>query len=177
MRKRSGSKMEMSHSSLRKKEISLEFPENEAASLLLGLPMDEEPEVSESQYPPSFSSDTIVKKWEHHNIRCAIAQGPFRNCNGYVQIPKNHPWRTITDYNEVPVNVHGGLTFSDRDGWFGFDTGHYRDIWEGKNIMNNLMGLSFPRIPDDPIDWNMDSLTREVNSLATQVAEAGIGYV
>jgi hypothetical protein len=164
--------MEMSHSSLIKKEINLEFPENEAASLLLGLPMDEEPETP---YPEQFSPDMIAKPWEHHGIRCIIAKGPFRNYNGYVQIPKNHPWRKINDYNEIPAEIHGGITFMDNHGWIGFDTGHYRDIWEGMNIMDGLIVPT--RIPDNPIDWNIDLLIQEVNSLATQVAEAGIGYV
>jgi len=51
--------------------------------------------------------------------------------NGYVGLPKRHPWFEI-DYDNIPVNVHGGLTYSDLDKesglWLiGFDTGHYED--------------------------------------------------
>jgi len=63
--------------------------------------------------------------------------------NGYVIIPKGHPLHG-KDYEDIDINVHGGLTFSesaetlldewdeispeDREGWVvGFDTAHYGD--------------------------------------------------
>ncbi len=68
--------------------------------------------------------------------------------NGYVVIFKGHLMYG-KNYNEVPVNIHGGLTYSEsvnsamengnfpelteemKDGWvFGFDTAHYCDDME-----------------------------------------------
>ncbi len=61
--------------------------------------------------------------------------------NGYVVIPKGHKLHGI-NYDDINVNVHGGLTFSKlasdldwieipedaKDGWIvGFDTAHYGD--------------------------------------------------
>lgn len=67
--------------------------------------------------------------------------------NGYVLIPPGHPYHGV-GYDDIPVEVHGGLTFSDiitqdlvdsewADGkldnadvgyWaVGFDTAHYGD--------------------------------------------------
>lgn len=63
--------------------------------------------------------------------------------NGYVIVPVGHPAHGKY-YDEIDVDVHGGLTFAksvneliednsvfsddDKDGWvFGFDTWHYRD--------------------------------------------------
>ena len=68
---------------------------------------------------------------------------------GYVAVPPGHPYHG-KDYDEVPVAVHGGLTFSEgcnEDGpieravchipepgqpadvwWLGFDCGHCMDI-------------------------------------------------
>ena len=55
--------------------------------------------------------------------------------NGYVGVPPNHPWFG-KDYNELDVDVHGGLTFSNKAApkeqpdsywWIGFDTCHYQD--------------------------------------------------
>jgi len=61
--------------------------------------------------------------------------------NGYVIIPKGHPYHG-KHYDDIPVNVHGGLTFSenakdldwpeldkkDKEGWVvGFDTAHFGD--------------------------------------------------
>lgn len=63
--------------------------------------------------------------------------------NGYVLIPENHPLHG-KDYDDIDVDVHGGLTFSelvdaemvekweldkeDKGKWcVGFDTAHYSD--------------------------------------------------
>lgn len=62
--------------------------------------------------------------------------------NGYVVIPKGHKCHG-KDYDDIDVEVHGGLTFSDaaddikdwpeiieedKGGWvIGFDTAHYDD--------------------------------------------------
>jgi len=55
--------------------------------------------------------------------------------NGYVRIAEGHPFYD-KGYENIPVNVHGGLTFSEHimdnekwsDGyWVGFDTAHYGD--------------------------------------------------
>ena len=64
--------------------------------------------------------------------------------NGYALIPKGHPFHGV-EYDDIPVNVHGGLTFgrlvdeemvkhwpelSEEDIGFwmvGFDTMHYMD--------------------------------------------------
>ena len=51
--------------------------------------------------------------------------------NGYVGLPKWHPWYEM-GYDDIPVRVHGGLTYADwykeEDLWvIGFDTGHYND--------------------------------------------------
>lgn len=67
--------------------------------------------------------------------------------NGYVLIPEGHPCYGI-DYNDIPVDVHGGLTFGQIidvqliNNWseldtedlgkymVGFDTCHYQDTLE-----------------------------------------------
>ena len=51
--------------------------------------------------------------------------------NGYVGLPKWHPWFNM-NYDDIPVNIHGGLTYANLDKesglWIiGFDTGHYND--------------------------------------------------
>ncbi len=59
--------------------------------------------------------------------------------NGYVLVPIGHPLYRI-DYDEISIEVHGGLTFSDyakhlkgvpenqHNMWaIGFDTAHYQD--------------------------------------------------
>ena len=49
--------------------------------------------------------------------------------NGYVSVPKDHPWYG-KDYNDIEVEIHGGLTFSESindEYWIGFDCAHYGD--------------------------------------------------
>ncbi len=55
--------------------------------------------------------------------------------NGYVGVPKGHPWYGL-EYEKVPADVHGGLTFGSQHvkwdlppdyHWFGFDTCHWGD--------------------------------------------------
>lgn len=80
--------------------------------------------------------------------------------NGYVRIAEGHPFYGMY-YMDIPVSVHGGLTFGDHvmdnnhfpDGyWVGFDTAHYGDdseIWtieavsdETIDLFNEIYGLS-----------------------------------
>jgi len=80
--------------------------------------------------------------------------------NGYVRIVEGHPFYDM-NYMDIPVNVHGGLTFGDNimdsnhfpDGyWVGFDTAHYgddSDLWtieavsdETIHLFNEIYGLS-----------------------------------
>lgn len=49
--------------------------------------------------------------------------------NGYVNLPKTHKWYG-KQYDNIPVDIHGGLTYSGQDGesWrIGFDTVHLAD--------------------------------------------------
>lgn len=51
--------------------------------------------------------------------------------NGYVGLPEWHPYHGLS-YDEIPVNVHGGLTYAQLDDetnlWIiGFDTNHFGD--------------------------------------------------
>lgn len=54
--------------------------------------------------------------------------------NGYVHLPPGHKWYGW-DYNTIPVDIHGGLTFGQWDkehiNWvIGFDTAHSGDTLE-----------------------------------------------
>jgi len=54
--------------------------------------------------------------------------------NGYVGLPKWHPYFEL-NYEEIPIRIHGGLTYSDYNEnkklWvIGFDTNHFGDSIE-----------------------------------------------
>lgn len=80
----------------------------------------------------SDPSTRFEKSWSHRGLECglaptpelAIACGPF---NGYVRVPAEHP-AAGKDYDDLDVDVHGGLTFDhqcdDGSTWFGWDNAH-----------------------------------------------------
>lgn len=93
------------------------------------------------EFPPIFALDfTLSRGWG----------------NGYVALPKGHPWYGM-DYNEIPVDIHGGLTFSqlasnwaedhdfDPESWvIGFDTAHYGDnitVWPKERVEEEAINL------------------------------------
>ena len=106
--------------------------------------------------------------------------------NGYVKIPADHPWREFEGYDDLPVTVHGGLTFgpraaygnpfsgreepaitwADTGGWVGFDTLH---AWDMGDISVWDRDKSFPQMRSN---WTQESVEVEVWGLADQVAQA-----
>ena len=62
--------------------------------------------------------------------------------NGYIVLPESHPWYSLAgydgeDYDNVPIAVHGGLTFGTWENHhiiLGFDTCHDGDNPETHNL-------------------------------------------
>lgn len=103
---------------------------------------------------------------------------------GYVGVLPGHPWHG-KDYGDVPVEVHGGLTFSDGcEGdppyrichiplpgqpddvwWLGFDCGHFMDLLPGMPMFNDI---------EPPIyEYRTEAYVKaEVERLAAQVRAA-----
>ena len=52
--------------------------------------------------------------------------------NGYVLIPKKHPWYGV-DYDMLPVHIHGGLTFSEF-----FQTNYIEEWLSNKDIVGDI---------------------------------------
>lgn len=104
----------------------------------------------------------IVSRGDGAEIEWAIVPHPtFGIYNGYVKIPEDHPWFE-KHYDDIPVQVHGGLTYGDDGGWIGFDTAHLGDYW-----------------PDSEFDtgeprniWTLERLADETKFLAEQVLNA-----
>ena len=86
---------------------------------------------------------------ENTGLDCLIVRGPSGALCGYVGVPEDHKYYEV-DYQEVPVDIHGGLTFSNKCAnvedttkhvchpiedaanhpvwWLGFDCAHLYDI-------------------------------------------------
>lgn len=107
----------------------------------------------------------IVKKWIYKGKLCVITQNIWEP---YVKTISSslHDWyngyvETILakDYDDLNINVHGGLTFGGELGFeelkgkrfYGFDTAHAFD--------------------DNPNIQNLDYVTKETEQLADQIIE------
>lgn len=83
--------------------------------------------------------------------------------NGYIILPEFHPWYSLAghdgeDYDNVPMNVHGGLTFGTKKNGYlilGFDTCHHGD---------------------DPEIHNLDYVERECLRMVIQALNANSTY-
>lgn len=94
-----------------------------------------------------WNDEPDKKQWldKETGLPCLIVRNPMGALCGYVGVSKEHPLFN-KDYDEVGVEVHGGLTFSDfcQEGgkichevcegeddkvwWLGFDTAHLGDL-------------------------------------------------
>lgn len=79
----------------------------------------------------------------HAGFSCFILRNQIGCWCGYVGIPESHPYFG-KDYNDIPVDVHGGITYADKCDppichipekgmpenvwWLGFDTAHAFDL-------------------------------------------------
>ena len=72
----------------------------------------------------------VLKEWTTiEGLKAKAILMYMGNINGYIEAPNNLIGK---DYNEINVNIHGGLTYSgkfdnDNTYWFGFDTAHLGD--------------------------------------------------
>jgi hypothetical protein len=90
---------------------------------------------------------------EYKKIKYVITTNPRMGFPlAYIKVPENHPFMKIKNYNDVPLDVHGGVTFMadvvdkddsfqkfDKGRWIGWDYGHAGD-WDyivlGEDIMD-----------------------------------------
>ena len=90
----------------------------------------------------------------------------FGAVNGYVKVPTNHHWYGL-DYDDINVEVHGGLTYGTDNGWIGFDCLHSGDIWPGDDSYG---GRRSPTSWDK--HWTPELVAAEARGLARSVAAA-----
>ena len=133
----------------------------------------------------------VEREWEHVGLLCAVVQaGEGGHRCGYVRVPPGHSAHG-KHYDEVGVDVHGGLTFGDiepcahEDGtgfWFGFDCAHagdasyepeFNEAWgeEAKSVWKIINGVS-PLPRDYEHFWTQPEVERETERLAEQLAAA-----
>lgn len=114
--------------------------------------------------------------------------------NGYARIPADHPWADL-EYDQIDARVHGGLTYGavthpaygeraartygreTYDGWVGFDTAHYRDMWDDYELVEAGLPKPDPTAyrPNewDGTYWTHGEVIEQAKTLAHQIAIAG----
>lgn len=72
----------------------------------------------------------LIKEFKANGFKCTIFEMYMGHLCGYLHIPRGHAlWGK--HYNDIDVDVHGGLTYSQPEGedWvIGFDCAHLGDL-------------------------------------------------
>lgn len=83
--------------------------------------------------------------------------------NGYVSIPHDSKWFGV-EYDDIPVEVHGGLTFSDYAGELLTLPDHIEpDTW--------VIGFDTHHAGDDLANWSEEKVIKETHYLYLQIME------
>jgi hypothetical protein len=78
----------------------------------------------------------IEKEWiTKAGYKAQVVAQPMGHRCGYVTVPEDHPCFG-KDYNDIDIEVHGGLTFA-HDGEFGFDCAHFYDA-KDESLMDDV---------------------------------------
>lgn len=115
--------------------------------------------------------ESIVERvWNNSGLDCVVIFIHQRYRCGYVKLPKEHAAYGV-DYSDIPVSVHGGLTYGeykligyDETGdnyWVGFDCMHCGDC----EISDERAGHY----------WTLKEVVKETNKLANQLSNLTIG--
>ena len=123
--------------------------------------------------------DLDLWKDERTGLYCLVMRTTLGALCGYVGLPNEHPLYAVHYLEESfpDVNVHGGVTFSDRMTdrenlwWVGFDCSHYGDYVPGMaSFMNPLNIPSYEK----GVYRDMSYVRAECASLAEQLSNFGI---
>lgn len=120
-------------------------------------------ETKESWGPGPWQDEQDRLEWRYKGMPCLIRRSPASGAwCGYVAVPPGHPWhgRSWMDDDGGPeVEIHGGITFSDKCTpggeichvpepgepddvwWLGFDCGHAFDVCPKFNAEAQAIGI------------------------------------
>jgi hypothetical protein len=116
-------------------------------------------------------SEPLEHLFESHGFVCfARRRTEIDTWCGYIYIPMTHPLFGI-HYDDAELTVHGGLTYSDREGeaWcFGFDCAHYMDLRPDSKMFYDELDNN----PFADATWkSLDFVINELDYLAKQLKE------
>ena len=91
----------------------------------------------------------IEKIWiSKEGFECWVVMTSMGHRCGYVRVSKDNLTNELNSYDDVPVSIHGGLTYGNNGVW-GFDCAH---------------------LMDTPEIWTKEAVKEEVNKLSEQLS-------
>jgi len=120
--------------------------------------------------------------FRYRGLPCLALRGPLGSWCGYVGVYPGHPAYKV-HYDDIPVSVHGGLTYSDHCHepicheeepgerpvwWAGFDTSHAFDLVPGMEAFR-VKYRDMRRPPSDDTYRDLSYVIAECKSLADQL--------
>lgn len=99
------------------------------------------------------------KEWESEGFKCKVIFARQSHRCGYVGVPKGHI-AYDKDYDELPIDVHGGLTYGSIEGtvcWFRFDCAHLGDKM-----------AEMPELSSKDHFWSLEETIKETEQMAKQ---------
>jgi hypothetical protein len=116
---------------------------------------------------------TIEKKWTTTaGYEAEVLATKMGHRCGYVTVPADHPCAG-KDYNELDVNVHGGLTYGNGP-QFGFDCAHLYDA-KDPALMSDEFRKIYERWPSmrelDGTVKTLEFCVKQCEKLAAQLKE------
>jgi hypothetical protein len=128
-----------------------------------GQPLEPGPWIEDQLSHPDNFYD-----FEYKGIHCAITKSPLYIWYGYAKLPKDHPLyhKDYLDKALSDIQVHGGLSYSNGQGVFGFDTAHIDlgDYVPGLACLEEYKKL----IKSNAHYWTFDDVKQETENLAEQ---------
>lgn len=108
---------------------------------------------------------TLFKDWVEDGVRAIVLRAPWSFC-AYIGVPLAHPLAGF-DYNMIPVNCHGGLTYADRGGeylpedwyWYGWDYSHFGDFVFYSSAIGTVLPCTGEKL------WTLGEITAEVENV------------
>ncbi len=114
----------------------------------------------------------IEKQWTTAaGYEAEVLAMPMGHRCGYVTVPDGHPCAG-KDYDELDVEVHGGLTFGN-GAKFGFDCAHFYDAKDPELMSDEYRKIyeTWPRFDEGGTVRTLEFCVAECERLAAQLKE------
>lgn len=92
--------------------------------------------------------------------------------NGYARIPSDSPLFRLIEEGLVEDVIGGDITYVGDDGWIGFDTCHFCDVWP---LSVEYLAAETEKVRaagEKPFVWNIEKIVEETLNLCARIALA-----